>query len=73
MSAPRMATCYDDDEPLVMTFEMDGKEFVCVVCGRWYEFFEPKAASPTPELQARHDELKAKYDAARAERSIRRA
>lgn len=63
-----MATCPVDGEPLVMTFEFPGKEFICVVCSRLYEFFGPKPAVSTPELEARYAEHKATYDAALAAR-----
>lgn len=56
MTAP-MAVCPRDGEPLVMSFERRGKEFVCMVCGHWYEFLQPRAAEPSPELDARHKEL----------------
>lgn len=65
---PPMATCPSDDEPLVMTFEFPGAEFICVVCDRTYGFLSPKPAVSTPELVARQLELKAKYDAAREAR-----
>lgn len=63
-----MATCPHDDEPLISTFEFQGAEFICQVCGHKYGFLSPKPAKWTPELQARHDELRAQYDKERAER-----
>lgn len=51
-----------------MTFERRGKEFICVPCDRWYEFLQPVGRPETPERQTRHDELKAQYLVARAER-----
>lgn len=57
-----MATCPVDDEPLVMTFEVKFKEFICMVCGTYYEFLSPKPATETPELNARYAELKALFD-----------
>lgn len=58
-----VATCPADGEPLVGTFEFRGFEFICMVCGTKYEFLQPRPAPETPELMARHDELKAQYDA----------
>jgi hypothetical protein len=63
-----MATCPHDGEPLVSTLEFRGAEFICVVCDRRYGFLSPTPADWTPELQARHDELRVQYEAARAER-----
>ncbi len=62
MSAP-YAVCPDDREPLISSFEVDYKEFLCMVCGHRYEFLQPHAAEPTPELDARHAALQAKFDA----------
>ena len=39
-------------------------EFVCVRCGRWYEYLSPKPASPTEALDARHELLQRIWDAA---------
>lgn len=58
----RMATCHIDDEPLVMTFAFRGKEFICMSCGSRYTYFGPKPAGETPELDARHDVLKAQWE-----------
>jgi hypothetical protein len=63
-----MATCPTCHDPLVMTFEFPGAEFICVPCDRLYGFLSPLAAESTPELEARHEELKAEYLAARAAR-----
>lgn len=62
MSAARpIATCPNDDEPLVLTFEFPGYEFICMVCGNKYEFLAPKTALATPELIARCEELGVLY------------
>lgn len=58
---PPMATCHADDEPLVMTFEAPGYEFICMVCRTRYEFFGPKAVEWTEQRQARLDELEIEY------------
>lgn len=63
-----MATCPHDDEPLISTLEFPGVEFICVVCERGYGFLSPKPAEWTEAKQARHDELRAQYDAAREAR-----
>lgn len=60
---PPMACCPRDDEPLIMTMERRGAEFVCMVCGTWYGFLAPKPLAPTPELMARLAELQARFDA----------
>lgn len=67
-SAPKVACCPRDGEPLVSTFERNGAEFTCVVCGRWYGWLAPVGKPETPELMARHDELKTQYDQERAAR-----
>lgn len=64
-----MATCPRDGEPLVMTFEFDGAEFICVVCGMKYGWLAPSKAAATPELTARLAELQVQYDHERDERS----
>lgn len=63
-----MATCYNDDEPLVSTLEFPGAEFYCVICGTKYGFLGPKPAEATPELEARLAELRTRYDQERRER-----
>lgn len=63
-----MATCPHDDEPLIMTLEFKGAEFICMVCERKFGFLSPKPATWTQELQDRYEVLKAQYDAERAER-----
>jgi hypothetical protein len=44
-----------------MTFKFPGKEFVCVECRRTWGFVEPTPVEKTPELEARYQELKAKW------------
>jgi hypothetical protein len=61
MSDAPTAVCWDDNEPLIPTFEVAQKEFLCMVCGRRYAFLEPKAVKSTPELTARYDELHEKF------------
>lgn len=65
---PPVACCPDCEEPLVMTMEFRGAEFICMVCRRLFGFLSPTPKDETPELRARYDELKAQYDAERAER-----
>ncbi|HVL49908.1 MAG TPA: hypothetical protein VM754_00200, partial [Actinomycetota bacterium] len=65
------ACCPRDGEPLISTLEFSGAEFVCVVCGQTYGYLAPTAKPATPEREARHGELKERYDAERAERQIR--
>jgi hypothetical protein len=38
------------NEPLVCTFVFKKKEFICLGCGRTFEFFGPASADETPEL-----------------------
>lgn len=57
------ATCPQDGAPLIMTFEMPGAEFLCMECGQYSGFLAPVPADPTPELDARYLELKARFDA----------
>jgi hypothetical protein len=58
-----IAVCKKDGEPVMATFRYPGAEFVCMVCGSLYGYFEVDSAVDTPELAARHDELKARFDA----------
>lgn len=57
-----MATCPYDGEPLMATFERAGFEFHCLRCGRWIEWLAPNRGN-AEQLQARHDELRARFDA----------
>lgn len=66
--SPPTAVCWNDGEPLIGTFEFPQYEFVCQVCGKLYGFLSPDKAKSTAELDARHDELRAEYEIARAER-----
>lgn len=60
---PPTACCPVDGEPLMSTFEYVKYEFCCLVCGRLYGFLSPQGKPTTPELDARHDELRARWDA----------
>ncbi len=60
---PQTAVCPKDGEPLVMSLERAGYEFVCIICGNWLGFLSPNGATPTPELDARYEELLAQYKA----------
>ncbi len=60
---PPMACCPRDGEPLISTFKYPGAEFVCMVCGNLLGFLAPTPKPDTPELSARHDELRARFDA----------
>ena len=55
------ACCPDCGEPLVSTLEFRKKEFICVPEQRLWEFLEPVGKPETPELVARHDELREQY------------
>jgi hypothetical protein len=56
------AVCRSCHAPLISTIAFRGFEFYCLQCGRHYGFVQPATAEPTPELQARHRELKAEWD-----------
>jgi hypothetical protein len=58
-----MAMCPVDGEPLVMSMEVPKFEWLCMECGNRYAYFAPTPQPITPERQARHAELKARYDA----------
>jgi len=60
-----MAICPHCREPLIGTFRFPGKEFICMGCDRLWGFVEPIPAEATPELEARYQELKAKWHAER--------
>lgn len=68
MNTAPTATCRADGEPLVFTFEYPRYEFICMVCGEKYGFLDPAPAESTPELEARHAELRAQYETERAAR-----
>lgn len=58
----KIATCIVcKDEPLVMTFQFYKKEFICISCGRLYEFFGPSPRDETPELLAKMEERKQEW------------
>lgn len=61
IKTPPIALCHACDEPLVSTMEFPGKEWICVVCRRTYEYFGAKQGESTPELMDRHNELRDQY------------
>lgn len=62
-----IAMCPSCNEPLIMTFQFPGKEFICVCCRKLWEFIDPTPAEATPERIARHQVLKAKWEAEQKE------
>jgi len=58
---PPMATCPNCGEPLIATFHFPGYEFICASCKRMWGFVDPVPVESTPELEARHSELKAQW------------
>lgn len=57
------ACCPTDGEPLIGTFEVRKKEFVCIVCGQYWEFLSPVGKpKDTPGLLERYTELKKLFD-----------
>jgi hypothetical protein len=57
------AICSRDSEPLIVSFEEPGYEWLCMVCGNRYAYFGPAAASGTPELQERYEVLLERFKA----------
>lgn len=51
----RVAMCPACGDVLVCTFVWPGKEFVCMACGRLWEWLQPDGKEPTPELDAKCD------------------
>lgn len=62
------AGCRACGEPLVGTFERPQLEWVCMGCGRWFGFLGVDSIPFSLEVDARHRELRAQYEAERAER-----
>lgn len=53
INQPKTAMCrVCENEPLLCTFHWRRKEFICLGCGRLYEWLEPKPAESTPEILA---------------------
>lgn len=69
MSYGDVPVCRRDNEPLVWTFEFSGHEYYCVVCGAKYGALHSLRFDATPELAARHAELRDQYETERAERT----
>lgn len=66
-----MACCPRDGEPLISTMRWRKAEFACMVCGGLFGFLSPRPREVTPELQARHDELLARFKAGDLPESLR--
>jgi hypothetical protein len=47
--------------PLIPTFHWRGKEFVCIECGRLYEFFGPQVVKTTDARWVRYEALLAEW------------
>lgn len=63
------AGCPDCGAPLVSTFEVPKKEWICVPCDKFFEWLSARPAPGTAEEnQAKYDQHAATYKAARAER-----
>jgi hypothetical protein len=58
-----MAVCPRDATPLVSTFEVKFKEWHCMTCGDYLPFFGARGTQITRELDHRHQDIKAKFDA----------
>lgn len=61
MSDAPLAVCRSDGAPLVSTFAFRGYEFICLECGRKYGWLDPEAVEATPELNERHEALRAEW------------
>jgi hypothetical protein len=59
-----MACCprCTEPTPLISTMAFPRAEFYCLECGGHFGFLSPRAETATPELKARHDELRAEWD-----------
>lgn len=62
LDADRYSVCAADGEPLIPTFVFPFKEWICLVCGRKYEFFGAPMKERTPALRARLEELMAEWN-----------
>jgi len=62
------ACCPRCGEPLVSTFEFRKKEWVCVACPAVWDWLSARAGAVSPEMQARYDEHKKRYDTGREQR-----
>lgn len=58
---PKIAMCVCG-QPLVATLAFSKKEFVCADCLRTYTFFGPDPADETPELIAKCEEQRTKWE-----------
>lgn len=56
-----LATCGYCGAPLIATFHWRGKEWVCIECGRLYEFFGTASKRTTDKLWARYEALLAEW------------
>lgn len=57
-----LACCPKDDNPLIFTFERNGAEFHCMICGGWFGWLAPVAKQPTSGLMSLHQRLQARFD-----------
>lgn len=64
----RFCVCLNCGAPLVSTFEVRKKEWVCVPCGEFVEFLHVGYATADDAMRARYEELKVQYDTERAAR-----
>lgn len=58
----KIAICSVCKEPLIFTFFFSKKEFICLNCGRLYEYFGPNGAIETPELLEKMKNLKEEWE-----------
>lgn len=57
-----LACCPKDGNPLIFTFEKDGAEFHCMICGEWFGWLAPVPKSPTSGLMSLHQRLQDWFD-----------
>jgi hypothetical protein len=55
------ACCPHCGDPLISTFRFPGAEFYCVACEATFGFLAPVGKPPTPDLEARYEELQAAF------------
>lgn len=65
-----MQACPDCMEPLIFTFEKPGFEWHCQVCGGWFPMLRVARVPRDARREARHDELKARYEIDRLVRTV---
>lgn len=63
MSGWGFAGCPTCREPLMSTLEQPQNEFYCMTCKRYLPFLRPVSLGESAEVESRHAELRARFDA----------